>query len=95
MYVLTVVGEEDMWYVIMNVIYSLSKVPNGEWWYVTLSPYRSPRDLLVVFRHGVRYLTESINFPLTKSYLTPRGWSTGSFPSMCQVPNGEYPLSKS
>jgi hypothetical protein len=37
------------------------------WCYVTLRPYRSPRVRLVVFRHCVRYLTESINFPLTIS----------------------------
>jgi hypothetical protein len=37
------------------------------WWYVTLSPCRSPRGALLVVCRCARYLTESIKFPRTKS----------------------------
>ena len=37
------------------------------WWYVTLSSCRSPHGALLVVRRCARHLTESINFPLTKS----------------------------
>ena len=39
------------------------------WWYVTLIPNHSPRAVVLVVHHFVRYLSESINFPLTKSRL--------------------------
>ena len=46
------------------------------WWYEKLRPCHSPRDLLVFFRHCVRYLMESINFPFTKSRLVRKDTDT-------------------